>query len=230
MDAQQTPELLSNENRHEDTSVHVAGPGNILVVDSGQIDIGHEYTELWMPDGQVLRVPTALLQPSLLKESAQEIPASMPLASDQATSFTIPLVEERIEVAKRTVATSKVRLQKTVQTYQETLDEPLAVRSFDVERVVKNEPVEVTPPVRQEGETTIYPLMEERLILTKQLILREELRITKRESERRDTQVVTLRREHLTVEREAIAREPDEKKRDHDGVQTEGKYPGALQA
>ena len=114
----------------------------------------------------------------------------------------IPLVEEHLEVSRRTVVTGTVRLQKTVHEFETQLDEPLGVRTFDVERVILNEPVESAPPVRQEGDTTVYPLVEERLILTKQLVLKEELRVTRRDTERRDTQTVTLRREHITVEHE----------------------------
>ena len=42
------------------------------------------------------------------------------------------------------------------------------------------------------------------MILTKQLILKEEVRVTLRETERMDTQVVKLHRDHLVIEREPI--------------------------
>ena len=134
------------------------------------------------------------------QSSAAGHPALSELGSD-AASLVVPIVEEQLTVGKRTVATGKVRLEKTVQEYQQALDEPLAVRTFDIERVVLNRVIDAVPEVRQEGDTTIYPLIEERLILTKELILKEELRVTKRDTEWRDTQVVTLRREHMTVER-----------------------------
>ena len=114
----------------------------------------------------------------------------------------IPIIEEQLHVGKQTIETGKVRLVKTVGEYHETLNEPLAIRTFDIERVAFNQPVDSAPQVRHEGATTIYPVVEEQLVLTKRLILKEEVRITQRDTERRDTQVVTLRREHLTVERE----------------------------
>jgi stress response protein YsnF len=95
-----------------------------------------------------------------------------------------------------------VRLQKTVENYDQALDEPLAVRTYDIERVIFNRPVDSAPPTRQEGDTTVYSLVEEQLVLTKQLVLKEELRVTQRDAERRDTQVVTLRRERFEVERQ----------------------------
>ena len=158
-----------------------------------------------MPDGQVVRVQTTLLRPAAAPDTSlvEAAPANETVLGPG--SETIPLVEERLLVAKRTVTTGKVRLMKSVQTYQEALDEPLAVRTFDVDRVVLNQVVDEPPAVRQEGDTTVYPVVEERMVLTKQLVLREEVRVTRRESEKRDTQVVTLRREHLSVERELVS-------------------------
>ncbi|RXH53968.1 hypothetical protein GRAN_4937 [Granulicella sibirica] len=151
-----------------------------------------------MANGEVVRLPTSvLLQTSDVWKSADT--RADVLSSNN--SVTIPLVEERLEVGKRTVATGTVRLNKTVQEYTEALDETLAVRTFDVERIVINQPVDAPPPVRQEGNTTIYSLVEERLVLTKELVLKEEIRIIQRDTERHDTQVVTLHKEHISVER-----------------------------
>ena len=174
---------------------------NVLIV-AGELNLARAYTELRMSNGQVVRLPTEILRSG--GSSDAELSGSHPASSEResdAASLVVPIVEEQLTVGKRTVATGTVRLEKTVQEYQQTLDEPLAVRTFDIERVVLNRVIDAVPEVRQEGDTTIYPLIEERLILTKELILKEELRVTKRDTERRDTQVVTLRREHMTVER-----------------------------
>lgn len=172
----------------------------------GSFDPAQEITELDLGGGRIVRIATSLLiaeasQPTFSLESAAA--SYRPTASADGTL--IPLVEEQLVVGKQVVETAKVRLRKTVQLYEEALNEPLAIRTFDIERIVLNHPIEVAPHVRQEGDTTIYPLVEEQLILTKQLILKEELHVTRRDTERFDTQVVTLRREHLTVEREPLA-------------------------
>ena len=168
---------------------------NILQV-LGDFRADKEMTVLQLQDGRTLRIDTHLLDLELTNAPA----------SSSRDSTVIPLVEEQLVVGRRTVETGKVRLQKTVQEYDETLNEPLAVRTYDIERVVLNQPVDAPPPVRQEGDVTIYPLVEEQLILTKQLIVREEVRVTRRDTVRTDTQVVTLKREHLVVEREALDR------------------------
>lgn len=171
---------------------------NVLTA-SGELDARRSQTELRFPGGQILRVPTAFL----LKQSGRGRGESFVSEEDRAGGepVVIPVIEEHLEVGKRTVVTGTVLLEKQTQEYQEALDVPLAVRTFDIERVVLNQPVDSPPMVRQEGETTIYPLLEEQLVLTTHLVLKEEVRVTRRDTERRDTRTVTLKRESLTVTR-----------------------------
>ena len=171
---------------------------NILTA-SGSLDTTKDQTILRLPNGQILRLATALL----VRDAETASESTTQTSGEEGELHAIPLIEERVELSKRTVATGKVTLEKTVQEYQEVLDIPLAVRTFDVERVVRNEPVNAAPPVRQEGATTIYSLVEEQLILTTQLILREEVRVTQRDTERRDNRTVTLHRESINVTRSA---------------------------
>ncbi len=172
---------------------------NTLMVVSGELDPACAFTALRLPSGEVVRVATALLIPATDAGPQQD-----QFLSSDLESVTVPLVAERLDVRTRTVPTGKVRLQKTVQEYEEELNVPLAARTFRVERIALDQVVEAPPPIRQEGDTTIYPILEERLILTKQLVLKEEVRVTKVESETLDTQVVSLRREHLAVERTPV--------------------------
>lgn len=170
---------------------------NVLAIE-GVFDAFAATTELHLADGRVLRLATTTLLAS--ESPAAEVGYDAPVA-DSATELVIPIVEEQLRVGRRTVETGKVTLRKTVQEFETQLDELLAVRAFDVERVVVNRSIEVAPEVRHEGATTIYPIVEEQLILTKQLVLKEELRVTQRDSERHDTRPVTLRRELIDVER-----------------------------
>jgi len=166
----------------------------------GYFDPTASLTELHLADGRTFRIPTALLK--------EEV--SSPLLSHETTdadesTIIVPMIEEQLEVSKRTVATGTVRLEKTVETYDVALNEPLAVSTWSVERFPLHVPVDAPPAVRQEGNTTIYSLLEEQLILTKQLILIEEIHVTRNDFERRDTQTVSLRREHLAVDRESLS-------------------------
>ena len=166
-----------------------------LLSATGSVDAHRSVTVLRLADGRTARIPTSMLLETLAEASSEIATPGL------QESFVLPIVEEQLEVGKRTIATGTVRLEKQITEYSETLDEPLAVRTFDIERIVLNHPVETAPAVRHEGATTIYPVVEEQLVLTKQLILREEVRVTQRDTESRDTRTVTLQREHLVVTR-----------------------------
>ena len=166
----------------------------------GNINSAESVTEIQFSDGRVVRVPTALLQ-----EETQELPQPAD-AIESGETMVLPLIEEQLQVSKQTNTTGHVRLQKSVGAYDVQLDESLAVSTVEVERVPLGHIVEIPPGVRQEGDTLIYPILEERLVLTKELVLVEEVRVTQLRSERRDTRVVTLRRERMDVQREEVER------------------------
>lgn len=169
---------------------------NIFIA-SGGFDERRSYTELLLPGGRMLRVPTSLFLERPRAEDARSIDdARRGVGGDD---LSIPVIEEELSIEKRTVVTGKVLLERQVQEYSETLDVPLAMRSYDIERVILNRLVDSAPPVRQEGDTTIYPVIEEQLVVTTNLILKEEVRVTKRDTERRDTRTVTLKRESVNV-------------------------------
>jgi uncharacterized protein (TIGR02271 family) len=83
---------------------------------------------------------------------------------------------------------------------EEFVDEPLLEEEVEVERVAINRIVDGPLPVRYEGDTMIVPLLEEVLVVEKRLVLKEELRITKRQHKTRKPQRVTLRSEEVRVE------------------------------
>lgn len=113
----------------------------------------------------------------------------------------IPVLEETLEVHKRQVETARVRVKKVVHEREEVVDEALYGEQVEIRRVGVGRVVEQAGPVRHEGETTIIPLYEEVLVVEKRLFLREELHITRKVTERREPQRVTLRSEEAVVER-----------------------------
>lgn len=119
----------------------------------------------------------------------------------ESQSLTIPVIAEQLVVDKQMVETGRVRISKRVLEEEQTIDVPLIREQYDVERVPVNQYVDAPPAVRQEGDVTIYPVLREVLVTEKRLMLVEEVRVTKRQSETTDVQHVTLRREEVTVER-----------------------------
>jgi stress response protein YsnF len=73
---------------------------------------------------------------------------------------------------------------------------------LSVERVPLGVPVDVAPPVREEGDVLIVPVLEEQLVIQTRLILKEELRITRHRRSETFREPVRLRAERVEVARE----------------------------
>jgi len=119
----------------------------------------------------------------------------------QDQELRLPVVEEQPVVTRRQVKTAKVRLNKVVDEREEIIEEPLIREEINVERVPVNRFVPDPVPPRYEGETLIISLFEEVLVVEKRLLLKEELRVSKRQVAVPTRQAVTLRSERLDVER-----------------------------
>jgi stress response protein YsnF len=68
-------------------------------------------------------------------------------------------------------------------------------------RIDQPVPYEEPPGTRTEGDTTIFPILEEIVVVEKRLILREEIRVTRIRQERPSSQEIAVKREQLHVER-----------------------------
>ena len=79
--------------------------------------------------------------------------------------------------------------------------ESLATDEFTVERRPIDRVVTSAPPVRHEGDTMIVPVLAERVVTRIELVLVEELHVTRIERHLPFTKDVTLRREEIVVER-----------------------------
>jgi uncharacterized protein (TIGR02271 family) len=112
----------------------------------------------------------------------------------------VPLIVEELEVEKHQVETGRVRISKVVHEREEIIDEPLLHEEISIARVPINRFVDEAIPIRYEGDTMIVSLLEEVPVVEKRLMLKEELRITRRQVEAHKPVRVTLRREEATVE------------------------------
>ena len=124
--------------------------------------------------------------------------------SSDPDAETIPVVEEQLVVARRNTVTGLVRLKKRVHQEDKVVDEPLRAVEIEVERVPVGRWVDAPLPVRREGNTTIYPVLEEVAVIEKRLRLVEEVRVTRKQLVRHSPEPVSVRREEVTVERVRI--------------------------
>ena len=111
----------------------------------------------------------------------------------------VPLLEERLRVEKRQVTTGSTKIHVTVSEHDQAVEALLTRQDVVVDRVPIGTFVTEAPAIRQEGDTIIVPVFEERLVVEKRLFLTEELRIRIDENRHTTTQTVRLRREHAEI-------------------------------
>jgi uncharacterized protein (TIGR02271 family) len=177
--------------------VHSWGGDEITI----RLDTGEK---LVVPDSLVSGRPDGSCYVAL---SLAEIRAKANTPAD-CDPLVIPVIHEEIVVAKRTVETGAgIRIRKSSREEEQVVDLPLMREQVEVERVAVNRVLDAPVAVRHVGDTIVVPVMEEVLVVQKQLRLVEELHIRRTRTERRDPRTVVLRKEEATVERLEGARE-----------------------
>jgi len=113
----------------------------------------------------------------------------------------LPLLAEEISVAKRQVVTGRVLASTITREEEKLVDELLASEQVEIERVPVGRPVDWAPPVREEGDTVIIPVVEEVLVVERRLLLKEEVRVRRVRKEERHQERVKIRRQEVEVTR-----------------------------
>jgi uncharacterized protein (TIGR02271 family) len=120
----------------------------------------------------------------------------------------IPLVEERVSVAKRQVEAGRLRIRVSVDQREERVPVTLAHDEVEIERVPKNLPLSELPSVRLEGNTTIIPVVEEVVVVEKRLLLVEEIHVRRKTSSTTEEISVPVRSEQASIERSGGSERP----------------------
>lgn len=112
----------------------------------------------------------------------------------------VPLAEEIATVHKTARVSGAVRVRKTVEETLQDIDETVKVQDVTVRRVPIGRWIDQAPPQRQEGDTTVIPIVEEVAVIETRLRLVEEIRVTRSDAIRRFKTAVPVRREQAVVE------------------------------
>jgi uncharacterized protein (TIGR02271 family) len=120
----------------------------------------------------------------------------------------IPVAREEVAVGKRSRPSERVRVHKRVIDAEVPVELVSAREEIDIERVPIDRIVTSMPEPRVEGDTTIVPVVEEMVVIEKRLVLKEEIRITKRRTEQKRVVNVPVKREQVNIERELADGEP----------------------
>lgn len=133
------------------------------------------------------------------------------MAIEDAARRQLPLVEEAVAVERVRRITGVVRAKTETHEDTVTVDEPLLAEQAIIERVPMDRWIDYPIAVREEGDTTIIPVVEEVVVVEKRLKLVEEVRVTKQKTTKNEPRTLTLRRQKAVVERLSGAddRNPD---------------------
>lgn len=120
---------------------------------------------------------------------------------EENTPRVVPVIEEELVTGTRLVKTGSVRVRKEVERIQKEVEIPSLRDSVRVTRIPVNRVVTAVPEVREEGGILIVPVVEEKIVIQKRLVLKEEIHIIRERVEERVKKSVTLERERAIVER-----------------------------
>lgn len=120
--------------------------------------------------------------------------------ADDEDNTVLPLVEETVTIGKRKLVTGRVRVQIITETINETVPVDLESVDVDVVRIPVERVVDAIPDIRVEGDVTIIPVIEERIVMTRELFLREEIHV--RQTAYRETHEVpvTVRKQRAQID------------------------------
>jgi uncharacterized protein (TIGR02271 family) len=124
---------------------------------------------------------------------------------DRTEQIRVPVIEEELEVGKRRVESARVSVRTIPRERDELVEQPLESMEVEIERVAIDRQIDAAPEIRNEGETLIIPVVEERLVVEKRLFLREEIHVHRRRTVTQFRQNVTLRSQEVIVERRDAA-------------------------
>ncbi len=124
-----------------------------------------------------------------------------PTGTPDLSELVVPLHAEQLDVSRLKRETGRVKISTVTKFREQTVDEMLAEEHAHVERVAVGTIIDVMPDIRQEGEVTIIPVVEEVLVVERRLFLKQEIRVTRVRTTSRHQETVVLRQQEAVVQR-----------------------------
>ncbi len=121
-------------------------------------------------------------------------------ASSDSAEMIIPVLVEDVSIKRRRIERA-IRVHVRTDSHDQLIDEALVHEKIEIERVAIGRPIEAVPPVREEDDTTVIPVVEEVLVVERRLVLKEEIRLRRVQTTERHRETVTLRKQHAVIER-----------------------------
>lgn len=130
------------------------------------------------------------------------------IGNEPVDGQTLELKAETLVVTKRIVTGATVQVSTVTREVEQAVDEQLDHELVDVERVPIGRIVEAVPEIREEDGVTIVPVVEEVVVVERRLVLKEEVRITRRRVQSRHVETASLRKQEAVVTRTSPGESP----------------------
>ncbi len=180
----------------------------LSVSEDGAIDHSEPWTSLRLPSGHELLVPTEAIE---VRDDEFYLPVALEDLGLELTgspeSVVIPVIADELEIIHHTVETERVKVKTTLELHDALIDERLRSDLVEVERVRIDREVGGPQPVRQEGDLTIIPIVEEVLVVQKRFVLKEEVRVRRRRVDLPHQETMKVRRQRVEIVREPANRQ-----------------------
>lgn len=111
----------------------------------------------------------------------------------------IPVVEERIEIDRREKQGRTISVTTAPATEEVRISEPVIREEVSVERVPVGKVVTKVPPVREEEDLTVVPVVEERIRVVTELVLVEEIHLRRTRRHVLHEETVTRRKTDVAI-------------------------------
>ncbi len=113
---------------------------------------------------------------------------------------TVPVVEERVDIERREVDGKTVTVSVRPVSEDMEVAEPVRREDVTIERVPVNKVVTERPEIREDGDLTIIPVVEERVRVVRELVLTEEIHMRRTSTSDTHRETVTLRRTEVDID------------------------------
>ena len=135
--------------------------------------------------------------PEMGRPAAAPPPSTISAASEE---LRIPVAEEEITAEKRTRQAGEVKIRKEVKTEHRQISVPVMKEEVHVERVPAGADARPGDATFQAGTFTV-PVHEEEVEIRKRPVIREEVRVSKRQHQEERRADATVRKEVVQVDR-----------------------------
>ena len=131
--------------------------------------------------------------------------AEHPGPGESQPEVVIPLHAEELVVSRRKVDSARVRVATVTREVEKLVQEEFVREHAEIERTVIGRIVDAVPPVREEGDVTVIPVVEEVIVVQRKILLKEEIRVRRARTAEQHVETVVLRQQEIEITRTPLS-------------------------